>query len=95
MKYKIGDIVNINNISYQDDNIVFNLENLDFKIIDINSVINNDMITIEAQESDGELYDIEVDGNIISVHDTQVHIYNLLINSKYLIKKEANEHGIK
>lgn len=85
MKFKIGDEVKIKSeVTWQDDDLVYEIDLLEYKIIDIE---DNGLIRIEAQESDGELNSIEIDGESISVHDTQIHLYELVIDKKHLEKR--------
>ena len=83
--FLIGDEVKIKSeVDWQDDDLAFDIDCLDYKIIDI---IDNGLIRIEGQLSDGEINDIEIDGETISVHDTELHIYDLVINKKHLEKR--------
>lgn len=85
MKFKIGDEVEIKSeVEWQDDDLAFDIDCLEYKIVDIE---DNGLIRIEAQESDGEVNSIEIDGESIMVHDTQIHLYMLLIDKKHLEKK--------
>ena len=83
--FLIGDEVKIKSeVDWQDDDLAFDIDCLEYKIIDIE---DNGLIRIEAQESDGEINGIEIDGESIRVHDTQINLYMLLINKKHLEKK--------
>tara|TARA_R100000084_G_C4606348_1_gene125790 strand:- start:19 stop:276 length:258 start_codon:yes stop_codon:yes gene_type:complete len=84
MEFKIGDEVEIKSeVTWQNDDLAFDIDCLEYKIIDIE---DNGLIRIEAQLSDGEINDIEIDGESINVHDTQIHLYMLLIDKKHLQK---------